>query len=596
MSIPQTATGVQVAPAANSHDNNGSNDTTPPISTVENPETDTAPQHEQAFRYVIKTNGRQLRDSSDEAIQALELSNTPPHLFYRSAIPVRIRKDERDRPFIEPMTEAAMRHELTKSADFYEMSSRGNRPVDPPLSITRDVMSRDDLPFPPLGGIIEVPALRPDGTILDTPGYDWPTGVYYAPAPGLTVPPIPINPTAEETEQARALLDEAIADFPFVDDASRDNARALIITPLLRPAISGATPMAVADAPQAGTGKTMLINVSAIISTARPAALEHMPTDEAEMDKRLTSSAMEGAPFNAYDDISTPIASSSLARAITATELKGRILGKSATVTLLQRATWAASGNNIRLGGDMPRRCYWIRMDAETWRPWQRTGFRHPDLLAWVQEHRGELIAAVLTLARAWYAAGCPDGNSPTMGSFEQWSKVIGGVLAHAGTKGFLQNLEELHNAADDEGNEWEAFLIAWRATIGEQSVSVAELCNQVAGSANLREALPNALADALASTPDKFKQRTGIAFKKRVGRRFGESGFHLERAEDDTHNKVARWKVAGTAGTAGTSTTLTCGEKPTNNHTESEREQSPQTPQSPQIGKKLVVAGYGHD
>jgi len=31
---------------------------------------------------------------------------------------------------------------------------------------------------------------------------------------------------------------------------------------------------------------------------------------------------------------------------------------------LPQRATWMATGNNLHVGGDLARRCYWIRLDA----------------------------------------------------------------------------------------------------------------------------------------------------------------------------------------------------------------------------------------
>src|SRR5207245_1206363 len=98
--------------------------------------------------------------------------------------------------------------------------------------------------------------------------------------------------------------------------------------------------------------------------------------------------------------------------ALTARVWKDRILGQSATVAVAQRATWAANGNNLRLGGDLPRRCYWIRLDAKTSRPWKRTGFTHPELIQWVSENRERLLAALLTIAVSWFAAGKPAASS----------------------------------------------------------------------------------------------------------------------------------------------------------------------------------------
>src|SRR5215471_17681997 len=131
-------------------------------------------------------------------------------------------------------------------------------------------------------------------------------------------------------------------------------------------------------------------------------------------------------------------------------------------VTLPQKVTWACSGNNIALGGDIARRCYWIRLDAQTSRPWQREGFRHANLVSWVTERRGELVTALLTLSQAWYRAGQPEAVTPTLGGFEPWVRVIGGILQHAGVGGFLANLDGLYAQVDaGDSGQWTAFLTA---------------------------------------------------------------------------------------------------------------------------------------
>jgi len=53
------------------------------------------------------------------------------------------------------------------------------------------------------------------------------------------------------------------------------------------------------------------------------------------------------------------------------------------------------TGNNIQLAGDMPRRCYWIRLDAKQSSLFHRSGFRHENLRAWMTIHRAGLIAAL---------------------------------------------------------------------------------------------------------------------------------------------------------------------------------------------------------
>jgi hypothetical protein len=64
-------------------------------------------------------------------------------------------------------------------------------------------------------------------------------------------------------------------------------------------------------------------------------------------------------------------------------------------------------------------------------------------------------------------------------------------------------------------------------------------------------EELQNALPADLTRWMDRegpFKQRVGVAFNQRRGRRFGKRQLRIERAAGDTHGKVARWKVEANA------------------------------------------------
>jgi hypothetical protein len=91
-----------------------------------------------------------------------------------------------------------------------------------------------------------------------------------------------------------------------------------------------------------------------------------------------------------------------------------------------------------------------------------------------VPEQRGALIAALLTLVRAWYAAGQPMAPIPhTMGSFQAWADMIGGILAAVDVKGFLENAQALQEQ-DDDALQWAAFLHAWHAHYQQESTLVA--------------------------------------------------------------------------------------------------------------------------
>src|SRR5262245_44965706 len=81
-----------------------------------------------------------------------------------------------------------------------------------------------------------------------------------------------IGDTAAE---ASACLDQLLSimrGFPFLDDASRSVALALMMTPLVRQA-GRAAPVTAISGPKMGSGKTLLANIPAYIATGRRSAL-----------------------------------------------------------------------------------------------------------------------------------------------------------------------------------------------------------------------------------------------------------------------------------------------------------------------------------
>jgi hypothetical protein len=291
-----------------------------------------------------------------------------------------------------------------------------------------------------------------------------------------------------------------------------------------------------------------LTRVLALIATGRSAAIMTAPAGDEEFRKKITATLLSGTALILLDNVEAPLLAGSLAAALTTETWSDRILGQSAMVTLPQKVTWVATGNNLALAGDLARRCYWIRLDAQTSRPWQRTDFRQPDLLGWVHAHRGELVTALLTLSQAWYQAGQPEAVTPTLGGFEAWTRTLGGILSHAGITGFLDNLDALYSQVEEgDSGQWTAFLSAWLATYGERPVTVAELTDDflLEGSA-LRDVLPEDLAEALPARDrdtGRFRRKLGHALRQRVERRFGEDDLFLARG-DDRHRKVALWRV----------------------------------------------------
>jgi hypothetical protein len=125
------------------------------------------------------------------------------------------------------------------------------------------------------------------------------------------------------------------------------------------------------------------------------------PRDPDEWRKQITTVLMDGRRLSVFDNVNIALDSGELCKAITEGSHSDRLMATHKSVILPISCAWLATGNNLKLGGDMPRRCYWTRMDAETSKPFLREGFTHPDLKGWVRNQRGVIIAATLTLCRA---------------------------------------------------------------------------------------------------------------------------------------------------------------------------------------------------
>ena len=507
----------------------------------------------------ICSNGRQLPAIAAEALAALQRTNDPPVLFARAGWMVAVVQDEKKRHVIAKVTESALRGRLARSANYFKIGAKGDEyECTPPIEVVRDIQALEPSiwSFEPLDGIVEAPILRPDGSILDRAGYDRATLLYYAPDPALRMPYIAERPTRDHIGWARNLLDQAIGEFPFVDvdQASKTNAIAVMLTAIVKPAIDAPAPMALLDAPQAGTGKSLLADVISIIATGRPGEMFSAPAEDEEWRKQITMALMSGTSVVVIDNVRRPLDNPDLCKVLTETLHADRAMCTHEKISLPVKSTWLATGNNIQLAGDMPRRCYWVRLDAKMSRPFTRSGFKIEDLKAWTSAHRGDLLASLLTLARAWYVAGRPKPDITPLGGYEAWSTTVGGILRHAGLEGFLGNADELYQEADPEAVQWEAFLETLDAVFYSEPFTVSKIyeklkatswngngCVATPEAARLREALPDFIAEGL-GRDGFFQRRTGKCFAERVDKRFGESQVHLKR--DTISHGCQQWKV----------------------------------------------------
>jgi len=504
-------------------------------------------------RPMIVVSNRQPDELVDEAVDAIVTRNDPPEMFMRAGEIVRAGSDEDDRPAILAVDDDGIHERLYAAATWHTKSNDGFKNTTPSKRLataSRIRLVADAKKLPPLVGVVTTPTLRRDGSILAAPGYDPRSRLFHAPEPGLTVPEIPESPTRSEIHDAVDAIEETLADFPFVDDSDRATALALLLSIVMREVIDGCLPLFVLTARQQGTGKSLLLQALVTIATGRGASVSSMPDGrgaEDELRKRILTILRSGRRVAVLDNVVKPIDSPSLAALMTAERWTDRVLGVSAELDLRNRSVWIATGNNVGVRGDFARRCVWLRLDAKHAKPWTRTGWRHNDLLAYVVERRGDLLAAALTIARGWVAAGmpAPADDVPILGGFEGWRRTIGGALKMADIGGFLGAAEEMYEQADGEGPVWAAWLAAWHDWCRDP-VPVAELLTELRREGSmLREVLPADLAPLL-EHPQSAGQRIGSTLLTRDGKRFALEGgcIWIERAGKHKRTKAALWRA----------------------------------------------------
>jgi hypothetical protein len=313
-------------------------------------------------------------------------------------------------------------------------------------------------------------------------------------------------------EARRLICDELLGGFPFAGPGDRAAAVVPVILPFVRHLIDGATPLHLFDSPQPGSGKTLLADVVAIPALGKEPAATTEVANADDLRKWVTAMAVAGEPVVLIDNVNARLGGSALAAALTKIEWSDRIVGTSRLAKEAMRCLWLATGNNVATTGELARRIIRCRIDAGVPQPHLRTGFKHPDLRAWAKAERPRLIWAVLTLVQNWLALGRPAGQV-TMGSYEGYCRVIGGILCAAGIGGFLSTVQSDQRHADDETAEWEAFILAWLDCLGDATVGAEDLDKEIL-SPN-----PEMLSLALATTNSQRGRRIklGQELRKRL-------------------------------------------------------------------------------
>ncbi len=376
-----------------------------------------------------------------------------------------------DNGVLFPQNEAGLRYQAGGMTQFWHLKTSENGEVtivldNPPAGVCKSVIAlQANRRLKKLKAVITAPTLRPNGSVLSTPGFDEATGLLFD---ADQVPKqIPDNPSKEQALEALDQIWCVFNEFPFVTAVDRAVHLCAILTAAVRSALPTAPAFAY-DAPVQASGKTLLGKcVGAIATGGVPDIWPHTSgRDDEEVRKRLFTALRTGAKAVLWDNVVGTFDSAAMASFLTSEQFRDRVLGKSESSSVPNKALLLMTGNNLTLAGDMARRVLVSRIDPETDRPFARS-FKVDPLAVCIAE-RQKMIAAALTLIRFYLTSGDERPGKGRMASFEEWDDWVRQTVIYVdqvlapGKFGDVMDQIEQNQASDPEQESLSALLGAW--------------------------------------------------------------------------------------------------------------------------------------
>ncbi|MFM0089021.1 hypothetical protein PQR46_19100 [Paraburkholderia sediminicola] len=449
------------------------------------------------------------------------------------------------------LNENSLRYWLGGMVQFYRLVSSNGHQVevleDPSDKLFKMILS-PGVPrnFKRLNAVISAPTLRPDGTPLDVPGYDLKTGLLLQVDRDSDIT-VPRCPTEEQARKALQKLWYPFERFPFVDEYARAAHLSALLTAAIRPAVP-TSPAFGYDAPTQGSGKTLLADCVALLTTGIKPDVFPPLNDDAEMRKRLFSSLLAGDGVIVLDNIVGTFDSASMAAMLTAPQFKDRVLAKSEVSSVPNNAVVLLTGNNMVLAGDMARRVIVCRIDANIETPFGRSFDVDP--LSYCRSHRIEMMVAALTLIRFCLSSSDFKPAPGRVASFEDWDKFVRQTVIHVGRIlapdqfGDVMDLL-MQNQSEDPGRDGlRDLLCALQASFGTRPFTAKEILSACNRASSLDTSDTNLNEAVLAVSPNPRLTTSGIGrlLKYRRGRIC--DGLSLKIGSDNKNGRT--WRVVG--------------------------------------------------
>jgi len=368
-------------------------------------------------------------------------------------------------PIIVKMEQATLYEKLTANIRWTKWDGKQQKDVATkcPKDVCAAVLARKQWPsIRHLHAVVTAPTVRPDGTILQEPGYDEPTGLLYL--PNADYPEIDDRADFDAALAAKESLLSVVQDFPFKDlkhhataieqaaggwlvtmdcghtisvteradtySCTRCSVHlsawfAFLLTCVARSAFEGTVPLWAIDATTRGTGKSRIVQATSRIAYGVDAAGFTPEERDEETRKRVSSLLLAGERLVLLDNVEKEVGGATLNALLTNAMWGDRVMGTQMIMKVPNIAIWSVTGNNLTFDSDCTRRTIRIRLESLLENPEDREDLKEKNLLRWISSQRNRLVAQAITVVRAWFNANRPQCGVKPMGSFEEWSEFI---------------------------------------------------------------------------------------------------------------------------------------------------------------------------
>ena len=457
--------------------------------------------------------------------KALDALRADPDLYYRGESLVTVIRESSNlvhltsqttmvnvagSPKIITLADPVIGTRITSFAEFFKWRTGRDGEMTmvsahPPDWLIKSIATRKYWPnIRPLVAVAECPYPRPDGTLVETPGYDESTAILYAPS--VVFPEVPTKPTRGDAEASWHRIRQIVRHFPFRSPDDEVVYLAGVLGVIARQGIIGSMPGIAVNGNKAGTGKGYLVNGMVIPGTGRIAPCSKYPYDDAEAGKVKTSIVRSGKSVVSFDNLNegTKYGGGDVDSLITAKVTDDRVLGASEqTGELIVRLVCFCNGNNIEPVKDAHRRWLVCNLETSFEHPERRSdlldehGKPLPDFDAQVLDARPEIVRDALTILRSHAQAGWPNGGWAPLGSFGHWDRVVRGAVWFA-TGRDCTTTQQIAAEESSERIEKLALLEGIRelpgGKFGERGVTCAEAVRFVEGFPDQYHTMRNAL------------------------------------------------------------------------------------------------------